>query len=186
LPAYKFPSPRYVLRDIVEKTASFIRRAGTVILLCSVIIWLLASFSWDYRYGVDIGESMLAGIGNALGWLFYPMLGEWSWAASVSAIQGLIAKEQVVSSMEIIAGLAEGAGGEVFRSSVFSFFTGASAYAYMVFCIFSAPCIASIAAMRRELGSTKKMLAAVAFQTVFAWLLSCLVFGIGRFFEVVT
>ncbi|MGI6228130.1 MAG: ferrous iron transport protein B [Christensenellales bacterium] len=186
LPAYKFPSPRYVLRDVVEKTASFIRRAGTVILLCSVIIWLLASFSWDYRYGVDIGESMLAGIGNALGWLFYPMLGEWSWAASVSAIQGLIAKEQVVSSMEIIAGLAEGAGGEVFRSSVFSFFTGASAYAYMVFCIFSAPCIASIAAMRRELGSTKKMLAAVAFQTVFAWLLSCLVFGIGRFFEVVT
>lgn len=181
LPDYKLPSPRYVLRQVWERIFAFIKRAGTVILLCSVIIWFLASFSFKFEYGVDIGDSMLAGIGNCLAWVFYPMLGEWSWAATVSAIQGLVAKEQVVSSMAVIAGLAEDIteGGLLFGSGVFSFFTGASAYAFMVFNLFSAPCFGAIGAMRRELGSAKKMWVAIAFQTGIAWVLATVINAIG-------
>lgn len=181
LPDYKLPSPRYVLRQVWERIFAFIKRAGTVILLCSVIIWFLASFSFKFEYGVDIGDSMLAGIGNCLAWVFYPMLGEWSWAATVSAIQGLVAKEQVVSSMAVIAGLAEDIteDGLLFGSGVFLFFTDASAYAFMVFNLFSAPCFGAIGAMRRELGSAKKMWVAIAFQTGIAWVLATVINAIG-------
>jgi ferrous iron transporter FeoB len=185
LPAYKIPSVRYVLRDVAEKVLAFIKRAGTIILVCSVIVWFFASFSWRLKYGVEINKSILADVGNALAWIFYPMLGEWSWGATVSAIQGLVAKEQVVSAMEIIGGLSEGTGNAVFDGKIFSFFTGASAYAYMVFNLFSAPCFGAIGAMHREYGDAKKTLKAVSFQMAIAWVLSVAVFGIGRFFEVI-
>ncbi len=181
LPEYKLPSPRYVLRDVVEKTAAFIKRAGTIILLCSVVIWFLLSFGWNFKYGVDIEDSILASIGNCLAWLFYPILGEWSWAATVSAIQGLVAKEQVVSSMAVIAGLAEDAGGaSILNAAIYSFFTPASALGFMIFNLFSAPCIGAIGAMRRELGSTKAMFKAVALQTTIAWVLAVIVAGVGN------
>ncbi|MFA5421637.1 MAG: ferrous iron transport protein B [Bacilli bacterium] len=182
LPNFHAPSFVYVARDVFDKTWSFVKRAGTVIVLCSVAVWFLASFTWSFNYidGVNhsIGNSVLAGIGNAFAWIFYPMLGgSWSWGATVSAIQGLIAKEQVVGSLEVIAGL-EGSG-EVFGTGIFGFFDGWSAYAYMIFNLFSAPCIAAIAAMRKELASTKAMLKAVFFQTGIAWILSSLVGVIG-------
>lgn len=180
LPEYKLPSAKYVLKDTFDKTVSFIKRAGTVILLCSVIIWFMLSFNWSFKYGVDVEDSILASIGNCFAWIFYPMLGEWSWAATVSAVQGLVAKEQVVSSMSIIAGFAEEAsGGTLFTSGIFSFFTGPSAYAFMVFNLFSAPCFGAIGAMHRELGSIKKTLIAISFQTGLAWILGCLIYGIG-------
>ena len=180
LPEYKMPSAKYVLRDTFDKTISFIKRAGTIILLCSVIIWFMLSFNWSFEYGIDVENSILASIGNCFAWIFYPMLGEWSWAATVSAVQGLVAKEQVVSSMSIIAGFAEESlGSELFTSGIFSFFTGASAYAFMVFNLFSAPCFGAIGAMRRELGSAKKTWIAVIFQTGLAWILGCIVYGIG-------
>lgn len=183
LPEYKVPSVRYVLRDVFEKILAFIKRAGTIIVICSIGVWLLSSFTWKFQFidgeVLTINDSILAGIGNALSWIFYPMLGEWSWGATVSALQGLVAKEQVVGSMEVIAGLAEGAGADVFKTSIFGFFTGASAYAFMTFNLFSAPCFGAIGAMRRELGSTKRMWQAVLFQTGLAWVLAVLVFGIG-------
>ena len=183
LPNYHAPSAIYVFRDVFDKTWSFIKRAGTVIVLCSVAVWFLASFTWSFNYidGVNyhIENSILAGIGNAFAWIFYPMLGgTWSWAATVSAIQGLIAKEQVVSSLEVIAGL-EGGGSTVFESGIFSFFNSWNAYAYMIFNLFSAPCFAAIGAMRKELGSTKGMLKAVFFQTGIAWVLATFVGVIG-------
>ena len=136
-------------------------------------------------YGVDVEESMLATIGNKISWIFYPMLGENSWGATVSAIQGLVAKEQVISSMSVIAGLAEDAeqGGQIFETGIFSFFTASSSYAFMVFNLFSAPCFGAIGAMKRELGGTKKMLKAVAFQTIFAWILSTALYQIGNRIE---
>ncbi len=185
LPEYKIPGIKYVLKDVYEKTMEFIKRAGSIILLTSIFIWLLLSFNWRFEYGVDVNESILASIGNAISWIFYPMLGELSWAASVSAIQGLVAKEGVVSSMEVIAGVAEGAGSVLFNSQIFSFFSGTSAYAFMVFNLFSAPCFGAIAAMRRELGSNKKMFKAIGFQTLLALLLSYLVFGIGSLIGVI-
>ena len=176
LPEYKLPSVKYVLRDTFDKTIAFIKRAETIILLCSIVI----SFNWSFVYGVSVEDSILASIGNCFAWVFYPMLGKWSWAATVSAIQGLVAKEQVVSSMSIIAGFAEDvAGAELFTSGIFSFFNGASAYAFMVFNLFSAPCFGAIGAMHRELGSAKKTWIAVLFQTGLAWVLGCLIFGIG-------
>ncbi len=187
LPEYKLPSIKYVGRDVSEKTVGFIKRAGTVILLCSVIVWFLASFNWKMEYGAPIDDSILASLGNVFAWIFYPMLGEWSWAATVSAFQGLVAKELVVSNMNVIAGLAEENEiyNLIFESNVFSFFTSASAYAFMVFNLFSAPCFGAIGAMRRELGSRKRMAFAVAFQTGIAWLLAVLVFGIGTLIGII-
>ena len=183
LPEYKIPSIKYIARDVFDKVKEFIQKAGTIILFCSVIIWFLLSFSWKLEYGVKIENSILASIGNTISWVFYPILGTFSWEAAVSAIQGLVAKEQVISSMSIIAGFTEEIeeGTMLFKSTAFNFFTPVSSYAYMVFNLFSAPCFGAIGAMRRELGSTKKMLKAIAFQTTLAWILASLVFNVGTF-----
>ena len=186
LPEYKLPSVKYVAKDVWDKITAFIKRAGSVILICSIIIWTLSSFSFKFEYGVDIEDSMLAQIGNTISWIFEPMLGTRSWGATVSAIQGLVAKEQVVSSMAVINGLADDVdtGKEIFsESGVFGFFTAASAYSFMVFNLFSAPCFGAIGAMKRELGGTKKMLKAVGFQTIFAWILATIVYQVGSRIE---
>lgn len=159
LPEYKIPSAKYVAKDVFDKVKAFIKRAGTIILLCSIIIWFLLSFSPKIEYGVEVEDSILAYVGNKISWVFYPILGENSWGATVSAIQGLVAKEQVISSMAVIGGLAEDAeeGSQIFASDgIFGFFTAASAYAFMVFNLFSAPCFGAIGAMKRELRWNKK------------------------------
>lgn len=180
LPEYKLPSFRYVARDVFDKTISFFKRAASVIFVCSIIVWLLCRFSWSFEFlqPEDIGDSILASIGNAFAWLFYPMLGgNWSWETTVSAFQGLVAKEQVVSSMNIIAGLSETseAVSSLFTSPAFSFFTPLTAYAYCIFNLFSAPCFGAIAAMKREFGSKKAMFKAILFQTTMAWVLATLI-----------
>lgn len=188
LPEYKLPSAKYVAKDVFDKVIAFIKRAGRVILICSIVIWFLLSFSPKFEYGIDVEDSILASVGKSISWIFYPMLGENSWGATVSAIQGLVAKEQVISSMSVIAGLAEDTeeGSQIFgNGSIFEFFTTASAYAFMVFNLFSAPCFGAIGAMRRELGGTKKMLKAVLFQTVSAWILATLVYQIASRFSLV-
>lgn len=182
LPEYRLPSAKYIAKEVTDKVLAFIKRAGTIILLCSVIIWFLLSFSFNLKYGVDIEDSILATIGNKISWIFYPMLGAKSWGATVSAIQGLVAKEQVVSSMAVINGLSADVeeGAEIFaQGGTFGFFTAASAYAFMVFNLFSAPCFGAIGAMRRELGSSKKLLKAIAFQTGLAWILATIVYQVG-------
>ena len=186
LPDYKLPSPKYIAKEVWEKVIAFIKRAGTIILLCSIVIWFLLSFSFNMEYGVDIEDSMLAQIGDEISWVFEPVLGTRSWGATVSAIQGLVAKEQVVSSMAVINGLADDVeeGSEIFsEGGNFAFFTAASAYAFMVFNLFSAPCFGAIGAMRRELGSKRKLLAAVLFQTVLPWILATIVYQVGSTIE---
>lgn len=185
LPEYKLPSIKYVAKDVFDKVVAFIKRAGSVILICSIVIWFLLSFSFKFEYGVDVEDSMLASIGKTISWVFYPILGTNSWGATVSAIQGLVAKEQVISSMSVIAGLAEDVeeGSQIFGNGIFSFFTASSAYAFMVFNLFSAPCFGAIGAMKRELGGTKRMLKAIAFQTTFAWILATIVYQIGSRIE---
>lgn len=179
LPEYKKPNVKYVIRDVFDKTKDFIVRAGTIILFCSIIIWFLSSFGWNLRFCENIENSILAGIGNVCAWFFYPMLGTWNWAASISAIQGLIAKEQVVSSLSIIAGISGGAGETIFSSPVLSFFNKANAFSFVMFNLFSAPCVAAIGAMKSELKSTKKVCFAVMFQIATAWILATLSFLIG-------
>jgi len=186
LPEYKLPSIKYVSKEVFDKIIAFIKRAGTIILLCSIVIWFLLSFSPSFEYGIDIEKSMLASLGRSISWVFSPMLGENSWGATVSAIQGLVAKEQVVSSMAVINGLSEDVeeSSAIFNSSgTFGFFTAASAYAFMVFNLFSAPCFGAIGAMKRELGGLKRLLKAVIFQTGFAWMLATIVYQIGSRIE---
>ena len=181
LPEYKVPSARYVFKDVFEKVFAFIKRTGSVILLASIVIWFMLSFSFRLEYGVNVENSMLTGIGKCFSWVFYPMLGELSWGATVSAIQGLVAKEQVVGSMAIIANMSEETleSAALFGGDIFGFFTGASAYAYVVFNLFSAPCFGAIGAMRKELGSLKKTALAVTLQIVVAWVIAVLVYMIG-------
>lgn len=180
LPEYKLPSLKYMLKDVWQKTTSFVKRAGSIILICSIIIWILLSFSVKFEYDVDVENSMLASIGRVISPIFYPLLGVNNWKVTVSAIQGLVAKEQVVSSMSVIAGFATNASEQqIFtNASAFDFFTPASAYAFMIFNLFSAPCFAAICAMRRELGSIKKVLKALAFQTALAWCISTIVYQV--------
>lgn len=186
LPDYKVPSAKYVIKDVWDKIIAFIKRAGTVILICSIVIWFLLSFSPKMEYGINIDESILASIGSKISWIFKPILGTDSWGATVSAIQGLVAKEQVVSSMAVINGLADDVeeGAEIFsKGGVFEFFTAASAYAFMVFNLFSAPCFGAIGAMKKELGGNGKMIKAVIFQTLIAWILATIVYQIGSRIE---
>ena len=181
LPEYKLPSIKYVAKDVFDKVTAFIKRAGTIILLCSIAIWFLLSFNFKMEYGVEVEDSILAKVGDKISFVFEPMLGERSWGATVSAIQGLVAKEQVVSSMSIIAGFGEeGEAADIFsKTSTFGFLTAISAYAFMIFNLFSAPCFGAIGAMARELGSKKKMLLAVLFQTAYAWLIATIFYQIA-------
>lgn len=187
LPNYKLPNYRYIFKDVFDKVFAFVKQAGSIIVIASIAVWLLLNFSFRFEYGIESSESMLAGIGKLFSWVFYPFLGTFSWEATVSALQGLVAKEQIVASMAIIAGNSEpvNEGIFIFNSEAFSFFTPASAYAFMVFNLFSAPCFGAIGAMRRELGTTKRMWKAVFFQTGIAWLMATLVYQFLHIFEVV-
>lgn len=185
LPKYHWPNLNYIAYDVYEKGKSFIKKTMSIVLLCSIFVWFLSSFSWNLTYGIPIEKSILSDIGRLFSWLFYPMVGENSWALTVSAFQGIIAKEQVVSSLRMIAGLDSTLGDEsIFLSSVFSMFQSKSAaYAYILFILFSAPCISAIATMKKELGSTKKTMKYLILQTALAFLLSYLAFGIGSMIE---
>ena len=184
LPEYKLPDAKYVIKDVWEKTISFVKRAGSVILCSSIVVWFLLSFSTKLEYGVQIDESILATIGKKISWILYPMLGVNSWEATVSCLQGLIAKEQVISSMSIISGLSESEmGSSIFaQGATFGFFTPISAYAYTVFNLFSAPCVAAIGAMKKNLGGFSKMILAIIYQTFVAWILATFIYNFYCFF----
>lgn len=184
LPEYKSPSFTYVFRDVVDRTGAFLKRAGTIILLCSVVVWFLGSFTWEFKYvdGTDIliNDSLLANVGMTFAWVFAPMLGgNMSWGAAVAALTGLVAKEEVIGSMTTIAALA--GEGELFTAAdtVFSFFNPITAFAFMTFNLFSAPCFGALGAMKNELGSTKSMLKSALFLTGFAWLVSSIIGSIS-------
>lgn len=182
LPEFRFPRISQILKDSLERVWDFVKRAGSIILVSSIVVWLLLSYSIRLEYGVEIQDSILADIGRTFSWIFIPMVGENSWEIAVSSIQGLIAKEQVISSMSIIAGLeAKNVSNSIFASgSPFAFFTPASAYAYVCFNLFSAPCFGAISAMRKALGGTKNMLKAIGYQIGLAYVLSCAIYFIGR------
>ena len=173
LPDYRMPNIKYLIKDVKEKLLSFIKRAGTTIVLSSIIIWFLLSFSINLNYVVDIEESILAYIGKKISWMFYPMIGANSWQVAVSTMQGLIAKEQVVSTMSIISELENK---RIFESHAFGMFTPISAFTFVIFNLFSAPCLATIATMKNELKSYKKLLISLLFQILFAWIISTIIY----------
>lgn len=176
LPEYKLPNIKYVIRDVSEKVKAFIKKSGTIILFASIVVWFLSTYSINLKYGVTIDKSILATIGKKISWIFYPILGTNSWEATVSALQGLIAKEQVISSMSIISNLQHLNMGIFEPGATFDFFNKASAYSFIVFNLFSAPCFASIIAMNKQLGSIRKTIFAIIYQITVAWAISTLIY----------
>lgn len=179
LPPYHVPGAKGVAVHVWDRVKSFIIRAGTIILLASVIIWFLANFSWSFRMVADVEESILASIGHAIAPIFYP-LGWGDWQFSVAAITGLAAKENVVGTLGVLYGFAEvSENGAEYWAALQASFTALAAYSFLIFNLLCAPCFGAIGAIRREMGSAKWTWIAVGYQTGFAYIIALCVYQLG-------
>lgn len=184
LPAYHMPTVGNVLRSMWERGWSFIKKAGTIILLSTIALWFLMSFGWtDGSFGMleaeQLNESILARIGSAIAPIFAP-LGWGDWKMSVAAVTGLIAKENVVGTFGILFGFAEVAedGAEIWGALAGSM-TALAAYSFLVFNLLCAPCFAAMGAMKREMNNAGWFWFAVGYQTLLAYVVSLCIFQIG-------
>ncbi|OUP51300.1 ferrous iron transport protein B [Lachnoclostridium sp. An181] len=182
LPAYHWPTVGNVLRSMWERGWSFIKKAGTIILLSTIFVWFTSNFGFvNGHFGMvsDLSDGLLANIGKGLAWLFAP-LGWGDWKAAVAAITGLVAKENVVGTFGILYGFAEVAedGNEIWGTLSQSF-TAISAYSFLVFNLLCAPCFAAMGAIKREMNSAKWFWFAIGYQTVLAYAVSLCVYQIG-------
>ena len=186
LPAYHMPALKNVLKSSWERGFSFIKRAGTIILLATIFVWFTSSFGFgDEGFGmVDMDESILAKIGNAIAWIFAP-LGWGNWRAAVAAITGLIAKENVVATFGVLFGGHEevAENGWQIWENIRNTFTPLAAYSLLLFNLLCAPCFAAIGAIRREMNNWKWTAFAVAYQCAFAYIVALCVYQIGRLFS---
>lgn len=182
LPAYHWPTFGNVMRSMWERGLSFIKKAGTIILLSAIVVWFVSNFGFTSAgFGMveDLNDSMLAGIGNAIAWLFTP-LGWGDWKSAVAAFTGLVAKENVVTTFGILYGFGEVAedGAEIW-GVLASGYTAAAAYSFLVFNLLCAPCFAAIGAIRREMNSAKWTWFAIGYQCMLAYVVAFCVFQIG-------
>lgn len=179
LPAYHMPTVGTVLRSMWERGWSFIKKAGTIILLSTILVWFLSYFGWaDGSFGMltedQIDCSILAKVGGAICWIFAP-LGFGNWQATVASITGLIAKENIVGTMGI---LYSGGAGTVYQN-IAATFSLASGYAFLAFNLLCAPCFAAMGAIRREMNSTKWFLGAIGYQCGLAYLVGLVIYQIS-------
>ena len=186
LPAYHLPTVGNVLRSMWERAWSFIKKAGTVILLSAIVLWFLQGFGVENgRFGMveDLNHSILAVIGSGIAWLFTP-LGWGNWQSAVATITGLIAKENVVGTFGVLFGgfdeVAEN--GWQIWANMRDVFTPLSAYSFLVFNLLCAPCFAAMGAIKREMNSAKWTFFAIGYQCVFAYAMSLIVYQLGRLF----
>ena len=186
LPAYHWPTVSNILRSMWERGWSFIKKAGTIILLSTIILWFLMSFGWEGgSFGMveELNESILAKIGTAIAWIFAPLgwtkAGE-GWKMAVAAVTGLIAKENVVATFGMLYGFAEVAedGAEIW-GSLAAAMTPIAAYGFLVFNLLCAPCFAAMGAIKREMNNTKWFLFAIGYQCGLAYLVSLCIYQIG-------
>lgn len=187
LPAYHIPSSGNVLRSTWERGWSFIRRAGTIILLASILIWFTSGFGFiEGAFGMveDMDASMLAAFGGAVAPVFAP-LGFGNWQATVATVMGLVAKEEVVGVFGVLYGVSGDAlemveeGAFEGLSAIAMHFTALSAFSFLLFNLLCAPCFAAMGAIRREMNSGKWTLAAIGYLTVFAYAISLIVYQLG-------
>ena len=182
LPAYHLPTIGNVLRSMWERGWSFIKKAGTIILLSTIVLWFLSRFGWvagnfQMLAAEEIGSSMLAAVGNAIAWIFAP-LGWGSWQAAVASITGLIAKENIVGTMGVLYG-----GGELSTwATLAQVFTGVTGFSFLVFNLLCAPCFAAMGAIKREMNSAKWTAFAIAYQCAFAYAVALCINQIGGAF----
>ncbi len=189
LPAYHIPSARNVLRSTGNRGWDYVKRATTIILLSSIVLWFLQSYGFvDGVFGAveDKNSSLLAFLGNLLAWVFYPLgwMGDVGWKATVATITGLIAKEEVVMTMGTLynyAGELSETGNEIW-SMVAADFGPVRAYSFLIFNLLCAPCFAAMGAIRREMNSGKWTAFAIGYMCVFAYAISMIVYQIGGLF----
>ncbi|MBO5112908.1 MAG: ferrous iron transport protein B [Lachnospiraceae bacterium] len=188
LPAYHWPTVGNVLRSMWERGWSFIKKAGTIILLSTIVLWFFMSFGWaDGDFGMleaeQLNESILAKIGSAIAWIFTPLgwtqAGE-GWKMAVAAVTGLIAKENVVATFGLLFGFAEVAedGAEIW-GNLSSVMTPVASYGFLVFNLLCAPCFAAMGAIKREMNNAKWFWFAIGYQCVLAYVVSLCIYQIG-------
>ena len=182
LPAYHWPTPGNVLRSMWERGWSFIKKAGTVILLSTIAIWFLSRFGFtDTGFRMldpeELDLSILAGIGHAISWIFAP-LGWGNWQATVASITGLVAKENIVGTM----GILYGSSGMTAWQSLSLAFTGITGFSFLVFNLLCAPCFAAIGAIKREMNSAKWTWFAILYQCGFAYVIALMITQFGNAF----
>ncbi len=184
LPAYHMPTVENVLRSMWERGWSFIKKAGTIILVSTIFVWFTSFFGWvdgEFRMldAVELDHSILAVIGSTISWIFTP-LGWGNWRSTVAAITGLIAKENVVGTFGILYGFAEVAedGSEIWGTLAGSM-TAVAAYSFLVFNLLCAPCVAAMGAIKREMNNAKWFWIAIGYQTLLAYVVSLCVYQIG-------
>ena len=188
LPAYHAPSMGNVLRATWERGWSFIKRAGTIILLSSIVLWFLQGYGFEngaLQAVEDNNASLLASIGSAISWIFAPIgwVGDMAWKATVATVTGLIAKEEVVNTFGVLyqyagdADLMEDASG--IYAAVGADFGAMAAYSFMIFNLLCAPCFAAMGAIKREMNNAKWTAAAIGYMCGFAYVVSLIVFQLG-------
>ena len=182
LPAYHWPTLGNVLRSMWERGWSFIKKAGTIILLSTIFVWFTSRFGWlDGQFGMleedQISASILAKIGNAICWIFAP-LGWGNWQATVASITGLVAKENIVGTLGV---LYSGGAGTVY-DAIAAAFNGITGYSFLVFNLLCAPCFAAIGAIKREMNSPKWTWFAIAYQCGFAYAVALMINQFGGLF----
>ena len=182
LPAYHWPTVGNVLRSMWERGWSFIKKAGTIILLSTIVIWFTTYFGWvDGTFQMlseeQIDASILAKIGNAIAWIFAP-LGWGTWQAAVASITGLVAKENIVGTLGILYG---GGDGTVYQNLA-SAFNGITGYSFLVFNLLCAPCFAAIGAIKREMNNAKWTWFAIGYQCGFAYVVALMINQFGNAF----
>ena len=183
LPAYHWPTPSNILHSMWERGSSFVKKAGTIILLATVLVWFMQSYGFtENGFGaVEQSESMLAAIGNAIKFIFIP-LGWGDWRAAVASITGLVAKENVVGTMGILYGAGEVAenGWQIFTSMANAFNNNPIAgYSFLAFNLLCAPCFAAIGAIRREMNNGKWTWFAIAYQCSLAYVIALIIYQVG-------
>ena len=182
LPAYHMPTLSNVLRSMWERGWSFIKKAGTVILLSTIVIWFTSTYGivdGSFTAVEDLNQSFLAVIGQSVAWIFAP-LGFGDWKAAVASINGLVAKENLVSTFGVLFGFAEVAeDGAEYWDLLRSSMSLAAGYSFLVFNLLCAPCFAAIGAIKREMNNTRWTLIAVGYQTVFAYAVSLCIYQFG-------
>lgn len=182
MPAYHMPRTVNVLRSMWERGSSFIKKAGTIILLSTIVLWFLQGFGWEKgAFGMvdDIDHSILSSIGQTFAWIFSP-LGWGDWKAAVASVTGLIAKENVVATFGQLYGFAEVAEeGNEFWGQLSASFTPLAAYSFMIFNLLCAPCFAAMGAIKREMNNTKWFWIAIGYQCGFAYVCSLIVYQLG-------
>ena len=182
LPPYHMPTLGNVLRSMWERGWSFIKKAGTIILLSTILVWFTSYFGWvDGTFRMlsedELDASILAAIGGAIAWIFAP-LGWGNWQAAVASITGLVAKENIVGTMGILYG-----GGEVSTyATLAAAFTGVTGYSFLVFNLLCAPCFAAIGAIKREMNNAKWTWFAIGYQCGFAYVIALMVNQFGGLF----